>query len=85
MNNQTQEKKYVCKSCDSKASGTPGTCCGAEREEKKEVGVCMACSCPCDKHKEHNHPVEEKHEEMKTCSTCGQEHGQDGKPACGCK
>ena len=24
--------------------------------EGKEV--CMACSCPCEMHKEHNHPVD---------------------------
>lgn len=52
--------------------------------------TCMACSCPCEMHKEHNHPVDdkhehEKHEEIKSCSTCGQEHKQDGAPACGCK
>lgn len=53
MNDQTQEKKFVCKSCGSESPGTPGTCCGAERKEKEGTGVCMACSCPCDAHKEH--------------------------------
>lgn len=38
MNDQTQEEKFVCKSCGSKSSGTPGACCGAERNEKKEAG-----------------------------------------------
>ena len=26
--------------------------------KKDDKGTCMACSCPCDAHKEHNHPVE---------------------------
>jgi len=44
MNNQTEEKKYVCKSCGSESSGTPGTCCGGEREEKKEEAkTCKMC------------------------------------------
>ncbi|MBI2670178.1 MAG: hypothetical protein HYX20_03470 [Candidatus Yanofskybacteria bacterium] len=51
---------------------------------------CMACSCPCEMHKEHNHPVEEMgehekhHEESKTCSTCGAPHKQDNTPSCDC-
>jgi len=43
MDNQTQEKKFVCKSCNSESSGTSGTCCGAERDEKKEVKACQMC------------------------------------------
>jgi len=51
--------------------------------------VCMACSCPCEMHKEHNHPVEEmskpeNHDEVKSCSTCGVEHKKNNVPACGC-
>ena len=85
MNNQTQEKKYVCKSCGSKASGTPGTCCGAEREEKKEAGVCMACSCPCDEHKEHTHDKKDNEGSAKKCEACGHEHKSNGTCDCGCK
>jgi len=53
-------------------------------DQKDNKTTCMACSCPCEMHKEHNHPVEEKHE-AKTCSACGHEHKQDGKCDCGCK
>jgi len=55
MQNKNDQKKFVCKSCGSESRGKAGTCCGAEREEKKEAGACLACSCPCDKHKEHTH------------------------------
>jgi len=48
---------------------------------KNKEGVCMACSCPCDMHKEHNHDVKKS---GKTCAMCGHEHGKDGKCACGC-
>ncbi len=64
-------------------------------DQKDNKTTCMACSCPCEMHKEHNHLVspeggsasggEEKHEEAKTCSACGHEHKQDGKCDCGCK
>lgn len=54
-------------------------------ENKDNKSTCMACSCPCEMHKEHNHPVEEKHEGAKTCSACGHGHKQDGKCDCGCK
>lgn len=53
--------------------------------------TCTACSCPCEMHKEHNHLVEEetnkdeKSESVKACTTCGQEHKQDGTPAFSCK
>jgi hypothetical protein len=55
MFKKTQGKKFVCKSCGSESEGKPGTCCGREREEKMETGECLACSCPCDMHKEHTH------------------------------
>jgi len=56
MNNQTQEEKFVCKSCGFESSGTPDTCCGAERDGKKEVDACQMCghehkadgTCDCD-------------------------------------
>lgn len=48
-------KEYKCVMCGSVAKGVPGTCCGAGRTEKKEAAVCLACSCPCDEHKEHTH------------------------------
>lgn len=60
-------------------------------DQKNDKTTCMACSCPCEMHKEHNHPVsaeggEEKHEESKTCSACGHEHKQGGgKCDCDCK
>ncbi len=41
--------------------------------------TCMACGCPCEKHKEHNHPVGKK------CESCGHEHKADGTCDCGCK
>lgn len=55
------------------------------QNDTKKANVCTACSCPCELHKEHNHPVEKKREGAKTCSVCGQENKQDGKPACECK
>lgn len=55
-------------------------------DQKDNKTACMACSCPCETHKEHNHQVEEKHDEEKTCSTCGYENKQEGeKHDCGCK
>ena len=54
-------------------------------DQKDNKTTCMACSCPCEMHKEHNHPANEKHEEAKTCSACGHEHKQDGKCDCNCK
>ncbi len=58
-------------------------------DQKDNKTTCMACSCPCEMHKEHNHPIEEmgkqeKHEESKSCSTCGMPHKQDNTPTCGC-
>ncbi len=55
MNNQNDQQKFVCKSCGSESQEKTGTCCGGEREAKKEAGACKACSCPCDEHKEHTH------------------------------
>lgn len=55
VNDQNNAQKFVCKNCGSESQGKAGTCCGAEREEKKEANTCMACSCPCDEHKEHTH------------------------------
>lgn len=54
MNNQTPDKKYVCASCDSEASGTAGVCCGAERQEKKTSQTVQerktgdSCGCCCN-------------------------------------
>ncbi len=55
MNNQNDQQKFVCKSCGSKSQEKAGTCCGAEREEKKEAKTCEMCghehkvdgSCEC--------------------------------------
>jgi hypothetical protein len=51
----------------------------AKKEKKGDKGTCMACSCPCDMHKEHNHPVGMK------CEKCGQEHKEGKTGDCGCK
>ncbi len=34
---------------------------------------CMACSCPCEMHKEHNHPTQkgDQQEHSMACSKCG--------------
>ena len=39
--------------------------------------TCMACTCPCEAHKEHNHPMSKE----------GDSHDKDGKvcPDCGAK
>jgi len=29
-----------------------------KKVKKDDKATCLACSCPCDAHKEHNHPVE---------------------------
>lgn len=64
-------------------------------QQKENKNTCLACSCPCEMHKEHSHPVEEmkaeelskdesnKNKEVKSCSTCGPGHKSDGVPACG--
>ncbi len=80
MNNQTQEKKFVCKSCGSESSGTPGTCCGGERKEVVS-NVCVACQTGKG---EHTHQEMEKKTENK-CGSCGHEHKADGTCNCGCK
>lgn len=80
VNNQTQEKKFVCRSCGSESSGTSGTCCGAERKEASS-NVCVACQTGTG---EHAHQEMEKKTENK-CESCGHEHRPDDKPACGCK
>ena len=28
-----------------------------EGENEKKDSVCMACECPCEEHKVHNHPI----------------------------
>lgn len=80
MNNQTQEKKFVCKSCGSESSGTPGTCCGAERKEAAS-NACVACQTGKG---EHAHQEMDKKPENK-CEMCGHEHKSDGSCDCGCK
>lgn len=38
-----------------------------------DQNTCMACSCPCEMHKEHNHPTEQaggQEEHSMTCSKC---------------
>ncbi|MBI3684830.1 hypothetical protein HY250_00250 [Candidatus Azambacteria bacterium] len=52
-------------------------------DQKDSKTTCMACACPCEMHKEHNHPVEKK--EAKVCTMCGHEHKADGSCDCGCK
>lgn len=60
-----------------------------QKEETKSTSTTatrMACSCPCEIYKEHNHPVNgEVKSETKTCSKCGHEHKADGSCDCGCK
>lgn len=43
-------------------------------------GVCLACACPCEMHKTHNHPVK-----AAVCEHCGHEHEADGHCHCGCQ
>lgn len=53
---------------------------------KSASPTCMGCTCPCEMHKEHNHPVEgEQKVEAKVCKMCGHEHKADGSCDCGCK
>jgi hypothetical protein len=47
--------------------------------------TCMACSCPCEMHKEHNHPTEAGEKGAKVCQMCDHEHKADGSCDCGCK
>jgi hypothetical protein len=53
-------------------------------DNTENKGVCMACSCPCEAHKEHNHPVGKniEHEDGGTCAHCGAKK-EEG--TCGCK
>jgi hypothetical protein len=53
-------------------------------QKTTQSNICMACTCPCEMHKEHNHPVEGK-SEAKVCKMCGHEHKADGTCNCGCK
>lgn len=43
--------------------------------------ACMACSCPCDMHKEHDHSTQQGDK----CDKCGHEHKAGQKCDCGCK
>ena len=39
-----------------------------------DQNTCMACSCPCEMHKEHSHSTEKggtQQEHSMTCSKCG--------------
>ena len=55
-------------------------------DQKDNKTSCMACSCPCEMHKEHNHPVEgEQKTGAKVCQMCDHEHKADGSCDCGCK
>lgn len=50
----------------------------------KNPNVCMACACPCDKHKEHTHGADAASKDGskkggKTCSICG-----SSDTTCGC-
>lgn len=48
-------------------------------KKHNETGnVCMACQCPCEMHKEHQHGDNK-------CEQCGHEHKDDGSCDCGCK
>lgn len=39
--------------------------------DKDTKSTCMACSCPCDAHKEHTHKDDEsQHEEKNVCMAC---------------
>ncbi len=56
-------------------------------DNTENKGVCMACSCPCEAHKEHNHPIEKNAEPNETdghggtCAHCG---AKKEEPSCGC-
>ena len=52
-------------------------------DQTHETDTCMACSCPCEMHKEHNHPVADEHTEAKVCAMCGHENKGDEND-CGC-
>jgi hypothetical protein len=52
--------------------------------DEQKNGVCMACSCPCEAHKEHNHsiPKEGEHEHGGVCADCVEKKEE---AVCGCK
>lgn len=52
----------------------------AEDQEGRTEDTCMACSCPCAEHKEHNHDTTG----MNLCEKCNHEHKEDGTCPCGC-
>ncbi len=40
----------------------------------QNTNTCMTCSCPCEIHKEHNHPTQQavqQQEHSMICSKCG--------------
>lgn len=39
-------------------------------DKKDNKTTCMACSCPCDMHKEHTHGDKSKHEDKNICMAC---------------
>jgi len=49
--------------------------------ENETKDTCMACTCPCEEHKEHNHEVEDQ---TKVCEKCSHEHKVEGGCDCGC-
>jgi hypothetical protein len=51
--------------------------------DEQKNGVCMACACPCEAHKEHNHPMpkEGKHEHGEVCTDCAEKKEE---VSCGC-
>lgn len=53
--------------------------------DEQKSGVCMACTCPCEAHKEHNHSVEKEsgheHKDGEVCTSCGMKKEE---AACGC-
>ncbi len=54
-------------------------------DQKDNKTICMACSCPCDMHKEHTHDKKDGESSAKKCETCGHEQKADGSSDCGCK
>lgn len=54
-----------------------------------DQNTCMACLCPCELHKEHNHPTEQalkQQEHSMTCSKCGLKvNASDKTEAHGCQ
>lgn len=56
-----------------------------KQNDTQKAGVCMACECPCDMHKEHTHETKSSESGAKKCEMCGHEHKADGSCDCGCK